>query len=392
MKILIDALTAREGGGVTYLRNAIPELQRHRPDWSYTVILSSQYQQSFIEEIGGALNVLPVDVKASPPLQRFRFLRSRVPQLVREGGYDLFFAVAEASVWKTPCPRVVMVRNPNFFSPLNRVDGPRSKMKLLTYKTLWRPIVGNTLRGAHRAVFVSRAFQEDVMQVVPLDKDKCRVVYHGRNPAFTPAPDGDRDSAGRDFILSVSSLARHKDFGTLLKGFARVVDAGRDLDLVIAGAARDPVVHKELLDECARLKIEARVKFLGSVPAGDLPDLYRRARVFVLPSRLETFGHPLVEAMACGSPVVASSLPVCREICRDAARFFSPGDDAGLAAAVTGILDSRDEQHAMGQAGLERAQAFSWPSTARSMTEIFEEVVRAPAPRFSLGDGSGKRS
>lgn len=382
MKVLIDALTAREGGGVTYLRNAVPALHRQRPDWTYTVILSSQYQQALIDELGGTVHVLPADVKAFPPLERFRFLRAHVPNFVLRDGYDLFFSIAEASAWRTPCPRVVMVANPNFFSPVSRLDGARSKLMLVAYKTLWRPIVRRTLRGADRAVFVSDAFKQDVMRVVPLDTARCRVVHHGRNPAFTPASaDARKEGRGKEFVLSVSSLARHKDFGTLLRGFARIVaGAERDLDLVIAGAARDRVLHRELLDECARLGIEARVRFLGPVAVAELPDLYRRALVFVLPSRLETFGLPLVEAMACGSPVVATALPVCREICGDAARFFPPGDDAALASVVGGLLDSLDDRHAMAEAGLERARAFSWPRTARSMTGIFEEVIRsAPA-------------
>lgn len=383
MKILVDALTAREGGGVTYLRNALPKLQEQEPDWTFTVILSADYQQKFIQELSPDLSMVTPRVKASPPLQRFRFLRKEVPGLIREGSYDLFFSVAEASTWNTPCPRVVMVRNPNFFAPLERVSGLKNKASLLLYKTLWRPIVRGTLKHADRVCFVSNAFQQEVSSVLKLDPTKSSVVYHGLNPAFTTSNSHEQTSAneGRPFILSVSSLAPHKDFITLIRGFARVATEIDELDLLIAGAQRNVAVFQELVDEVERLNIKQRVRFLGPVPSEQLPQLYANAKCFVLTSRLETFGHPLVEAMACGCPVVTTALPVCREICGDAAEYFVVGDAADLSESILSLLRVPEKRQAMRAAGLERSKAFSWSATARSMVEVFRDVAALGADR-----------
>ena len=115
--------------------------------------------------------------------------------------------------------------------------------------------------------------------------------------------------------------------------------------------------------------------FLGSMEYEKLPHLYRNALVFVLPSRLETFGHPLVEAMASGVPIVASDLPICREICQNAALYFDVNDASELAQRIVTLIENPELRQRLREFGLERAKEFSWERTAAQMVEIFEEVI-----------------
>ncbi len=117
-----------------------------------------------------------------------------------------------------------------------------------------------------------------------------------------------------------------------------------------------------------------RVHFVGRLGHERLAAFYRKASVFILPSRLETFGHPLVEAMAS---VVASDIPVCREICRDATRYFPPDDIETMVNQVRTVLREPGVRGALVQKGLERAQDFNWDSTAEQLVQVFEEIAGA---------------
>ena len=118
-----------------------------------------------------------------------------------------------------------------------------------------------------------------------------------------------------------------------------------------------------------------RVHFLGHVRHYDLVHYYRAAGLFVFPSRLETFGHPLVEAMATGTPVIASDLPVCREICKDGALYFEPDDVTLLSEQIRTVLEEPGLRHALKRRGIERSGAFSWDTAAQQMIDIFEQAA-----------------
>ncbi|NNL66145.1 MAG: glycosyltransferase, partial [Myxococcales bacterium] len=123
------------------------------------------------------------------------------------------------------------------------------------------------------------------------------------------------------------------------------------------------------------LGLAARVRFLGPVPYQDILRYYRGAAALVFPSYIETFGHPLLEAMLCGTPVVAADIPSFREIARDIALYFPPDDAAALAAAVQQVLDDPASARTRTAAGQERARDFSWERATDALCKVFHEVV-----------------
>jgi glycosyltransferase involved in cell wall biosynthesis len=280
-----------------------------------------------------------------------------------------------------------MARNPNVFAPLETAAGARHRRFLLGYRLTREPVARAALRRADRVVFVSEAFRAEVGARLGLDPAKTRVVHHGLSGRFAPngtGAEGAGDSGvpdslrGRPYLLSVSTIAPHKNYETVLDAYADVVRRSDRAapDLAIAGGIIDPALHAALVARARSLGIAARVHFLGRVPYDRLPALYQHAAGLVLASRLETFGHPLVEAMASGVPVVTSALPVCREICGDAALYFDPDDAPALAEHLSQVLASAPLRDRLRTAGLARARHFSWDRTARDMIEIFAEVVR----------------
>jgi glycosyltransferase involved in cell wall biosynthesis len=378
MRIFIDATIVREGGHATYIRHILPELLRQSRGHEYHLFLSSLYQGHLIAEVPEEIRVVTARLPETPVV-RWWSLQTLIPQLLRAWACDVFFSVAEISTIYSPCPSVILVRNINFFAPLRTYPRFFQRLRLLACRVTRQPVVSLTLRHADRLIFVSESFLQAVLAQRSLPREKAKVIYHGVNPIFFPAAHGGTGhtlTGGKPYLLSVASLEERKNFETLVRGFARLVRQCRDhtLQLVIAGSTHNTKLHQALLAQTQSLGLADRVHFVGRLAHDSLASLYRQAQVFVLPSRLETFGHPLVEAMVSGVAVVASDLPVCREICQDAARYFPPDDVDMLVNQVSTVLGNLDVRHTMVQRGLQRARAFSWEQTAAQLVEVFEEL------------------
>jgi glycosyltransferase involved in cell wall biosynthesis len=212
--------------------------------------------------------------------------------------------------------------------------------------------VPRAVRRAEHVLAVSERTKRDVVELYGVPPEKVTVTPNAVDPAFTP---GDGHGA---YLLFVGAIQRRKDPLAALAA-ARAVG----LPLVVAGPEKEPDVARELRAGGAELR--------GYVSKDELADLYRGASALVLPSRFEGFGLPAVEAMACGTPVVASPEPALREVAGDAAVYAEDGD---FAAAVRRALEERDRLVA---AGLERAKLYSWPETARRTADVYRAVLAA---------------
>ena len=204
----------------------------------------------------------------------------------------------------------------------------------------------------------SRFTADDVHALLGVAQDRLQVARPGLSRGLSP--DGPRRELGRPYVLSVATLEPRKNLGALLDAHA-LLDGGPAL--AVAGAAgwgEQPALDR------------AEVIRLGFVDDDELGELYRGAAAFVYPSRFEGFGMPIVEAMACGTPVVASSHPSMDEACGDAAVRVDPDDPAAIAAGIRRALDTRDE---LVRKGLEHARGFSWRSVGETFLRGYEEAA-----------------
>lgn len=376
MRILIDALSARIGGGITYIQCILPALLRLGRKHSYAVLLSPRYQQALIDGLPEGIEAIHWDVPAQALARRWWYQQTELPQLLRRGRFDLFFAPGEGSYFRVPTRFVIMARNPSIYAAAGAFSSQR--VRFLLHRLVRQPLVFFSLHKADRVVFVSEAFRNQVMRQMHLTADKTRVVHHGMNPIFwRPFVQSELTlptlNDTQPYLLAVSTINPHKNYETLLRAYAQLpADAPH---LVIAGKPMHQPTYHQLRAIVAKEQIEDRVHFLGGVPYQELPALYQRATAFVFPSRLETFGHPLVEAMASGTPVIASNLPVCKEICRDAALYFAPNDVDVLATGMQQLVLDVDLRNRLVQLGRERAKDFSWDESTRRLVEVFEELA-----------------
>jgi len=233
-------------------------------------------------------------------------------------------------------------------------------------------------RRADAVIAVSRATQRDVVEIYGVPEERIEVIHEGVDPSCVPVDDPAaldlfraRRGLTAPYILSVLSLSPRKNIPGLLRAFARARrTAGLPHLLVVAGksyGAPGP------LRDAEGLGVADRFRFIDYVPAGDLPLLYSAAELFVFPSFDEGFGLPPLEALACGCPVVASRAGALPEVLGDAARYFDPSDEEGMAEAlVWGVREGRSPEARA--RGFRRAREFTWERAARETVRLYERL------------------
>jgi glycosyltransferase involved in cell wall biosynthesis len=219
-------------------------------------------------------------------------------------------------------------------------------------RAIFRIVVPRAVRKARVVFAVSERTRRDLIGLYGTPAEKIVVTPNAVDPAFTPEgePDG--------YLLFVGAVQRRKN---PLAAANAAKDVG--LPLVVVGPEKEPELARELERRGADVR--------GYVEKSELVGLYRRALCVVVPSRFEGFGLPVLEAMACGTPVVAADEPALREVGGDAAIY---ADDAGLAGAVRHALAERE---AWSRAGIERARLFSWDETARRVVDGYRRALAA---------------
>jgi glycosyltransferase involved in cell wall biosynthesis len=241
-----------------------------------------------------------------------------------------------------PCPSVVTVQDLSW----ERDPSVFGFWDLATFKVFVRRAV----RKANRVLAISERTKRDLVELYGTPPDKVAVTPLAPDPAFRPG--GEHDS----FLLFVSAIEPRKQP-------LAAIDAANELGrtLVVVGPRKDA----DLADELARRGADVR----GYVPQDELVRLYQRAACLVFPSRYEGFGLPVVEAMACGTPVVAAPEPALQEVAGDAAIFT---DDL-----VEGVQRALAERDRLSAAGLERAKLYSWRETARITADVYRSALGA---------------
>lgn len=244
---------------------------------------------------------------------------------------------------------------------------------------LHRVYVPALLGHVDAVITLSESAKQGLMQHLRLEPDRIRVVPLAADPTFRPASVDHMESVltrhqlERGFVLYVGALEPRKNLPTLLRAFARLRRELPDVTLVIVGAPRWKFsAIPRVLDQ---LNLRQAVRFAGYVADADLPALYSAASVFCFPSLAEGFGLPVVEAMACGTPVVCSNASALPELAGEAALLVEPTDPDAIASALTRVLRQPDLAGELRERGLARAARFSWERTASETLDVYRSVL-----------------
>lgn len=306
------------------------------------------------------------------PLFKRRFWEQAVPLVA--GRHDLLHFPYDAAIaWKR-ARSVVTVHDvkPLIFEELRSRRNLSSRLSQMLVRDKWAKI--------DHVITDSACSRRDLIERAGVPDRRITVVYPGIDMTVFRPPDA-ADVAGaelstRPYVLCVSGSDPTKNLETLIDAFAALPSAVRGVhDLVLAGDLRR---REDLRARVVERGVAGQTYFAGLVSDERLVELYQRASLFVFPSRYEGFGLPVLEAMACGCPVVCSNAASLPEVAGDAALLVDPLDTEGFTRGMLTMLSDREAAHKFRQRGLARSVRFSWQETARGTVEVYRRVCSLP--------------
>jgi len=383
--LFVNALAASAGGGLTYVRNIVPHMSA-RSDVRATLLVGAELR----EELKPTSNV---DVISEPSrlgvVGRYWFEQRSVASLVRSSGANVLLSACNFALHLSPVPQILLSRNAlyicdDFYNDLRRRRAYR--LWLDTRVKAW--LARRSVETADVTVAPSRAFAEELRQWTGKN---VVAIHHGfDSTAFLADSGAPRSSAGDKLgsahrgarLLFVSHYNYYRNFETLIRAIGRAVrkPGGQQLQLVLTCKLRSEEnpgsYHAEGAARLvAELGLAANIVELGSVPYSQLHHVYRSCDIYVTPAYCESFAHPLVEAMSCGLPIIASDLPVHREICEQAAVYFQRFSDEELFEWILQLVESPELRNKLGSMGRARAAAFSWRQHVDQIVTLAEGLV-----------------
>lgn len=363
VRLLFNGLHSKSGGGLTYLHNILPIMAQ---DGGIKVHLCVHEDQRDLLPV----NMNNITVHYLKFKQGFWNLQLReqtdIPRLAKKIGADVTFSPANYGPLWAP-KTVILLRN-----ALNVAFVERRLTKL----GYWALVYLGTflsLMMSRRAIAVSEYARRAASGgLLGFFGNRFTVIPHGVSNIFLPPNKGVRRE---NFLLAVSDLYVQKNFKNLISAMACLVSDHPGLTLKIAGWPIDEEYFLELKQAVAEQNLERKVEFLGGLPPENIADLYRRCCIFVFPSTVETFGNPLVEAMASGAPIASSNTAAMPEVVGDAAEFFDPRDVSSIAAAIDRLLKDSTLREILSRRALKRTKKFSWQRTAKQTLAMIKEAA-----------------
>jgi len=385
MHLFINALAASAGGGLTYIRNVVPHLAR-RDGLSATVLLDAR----FARELQTSANVtfLERDISSSVAV-RFYDEQRAVPRLVRQCGADVLLCTGNFALLNSPVPQILLSRNALYTSRDFYADlRSRGDYRLWFDTAVKGAFARWSIQLADTTVAPSEAFAEELRSWTG---KPTIAIHHGFDRSEfvrdqSPLPEDIREKldSARDALrlLFVSHYNYYRNFETLIRALPLIQQLLGSRKVVLfltcklADGANPGAYRAGSAAALVReLRLSSNVVELGAVPYGLLRHLYRAAHIYVSPAYAESFAHPLVEAMSSALPVVASNLPVHREICGPAALYFDRFSPQELAERVAQIALSADLAQKLSQAGIDQSSAFSWKGHVDRIVTLAENLI-----------------
>ncbi len=370
MRIAINALACRGSltGTGRYIRNLVSWLAKVDAKNQYILYVARDDMSRF-SGLGDNFQLVPT-VAVRPV--RILWEQTELPRDLKRRGVDVFHGPAFIVPLSRTCRQVVTIHDMTFFL--------LPQCHLFTKKHYFQRLIPQCVKRANQVIAVSESTKKDILKILGSEySKKIKVIYHGKEERFCPDTAGAASYdlrtkygfSGR-IILFVGLIEPRKNLERLIRAYAKLRSFHQTSCLVIAGS--QGWGHDAVLRAASESGVRDRIFFPGYIPERELPSLYNLADVFVYPSLYEGFGLPVLEAMACGAPIVASGVSSMPEISGDAALLIDPLDVDSIAQGIERVLMDRERRERMKEEGPKRSQAFTWERTARETLATYEEA------------------
>lgn len=374
--IAIDYTPAYEqGGGIGRLvRDLVAALAQQGHDTDYRLFIS-----------GAQLNDLP-----EPPYSNFTWKPTRIsptwlarlwhranlpiPVEIFTGSVDLYHATDFVLPPTRKHTRTVVTVHDLSFVRVPETASPNLKAYL-------DRVVPQSVQRADHVIADSQATKDDLIDLYNLSPDKISVLLSGIQSHFHPVDDPQKIQAvrnkynlgNRPYIFSIGTVQPRKNYGRVIEALATLREQGYDISFVVAGGKG--WLEETIYDTLKSTQMEPYVHFIGFADDADLPALYSGAACVAFPSLYEGFGFPVLESMACGTPVVTSNISSLPEVAGDAALMVNPLETGDITAALKKLLDDSTLRGNLRQRGFKQSRQFTWDSAAKQLQNIYNQVL-----------------
>ncbi|HWJ12313.1 MAG TPA: glycosyltransferase family 1 protein [Gemmatimonadaceae bacterium] len=357
--IVVDARLIASSGIGTYLRNTLSRIIQARPTWHFTLLGDRERLADVVSSDNSEIRV------ADSPVYSLREQLTFARLDLRRA--DLFWA-PHYNVPLAPTRRLVVTVHDVMHLTLPEY---RNHWLRRQYATTMYTVVR---RRGSAVICVSDFTRRELERVVGAGP-ATHVVHNGVHPSwFDVSRRADTSAPARPYIVFVGLAKPHKNLVGLLQAFAMIRERVSH-DLVIVGSQRGALRTSDRRIDAAAAALNGRVRFAEHLELSSLQQCVAGAEVLVQPSLCEGFGLPPLEAMAAGTPCLASRIEPLVEVCGDAAAYCDPRDPADIARRLLELLENRQARQELSSRGRERARAFSWDRSATETLAVFEQVL-----------------
>jgi glycosyltransferase involved in cell wall biosynthesis len=363
----------RNAGVSQYIYQVLRHLQATPPVERITAFVGPAARpESLVLRAGVALHttVLPTE----RPAVRILWEQLLQPPLLATRGIDLLHSPVNVLPLLLPVPAVLTIHDLSFL----RFPGTFSRAK----RRYQAALTSFSARRARLVLTDSEHTRRDVIALLGVSPARVRTVYPGVTELYRPKPPEAvqqfrrRHGLPERFFVHVGTLQPRKNLERLISAFARFKRAsGQTHALMLVGGKG--WLYEGLLQHARQENVEGSVHFVGFAPPDEAPLWYAAAEVMVFPSLYEGFGFPIVEAMACGTPVLSSTASCLPEAAGDAAELFDPFDVEALALAMGRLADNPDYRLELRRRGYAQAARFTWERTAQAVLTAYADAGRA---------------
>ena len=350
-------------------QNLISELMKCDRQFQFTLYSHDDYFKAQYPD-----RVIPVTPTVSPDrgfsghIKRLLWYQTALNQQLKSQSADLFFSSVYEGMFFPSVPQIVTVHD---LIPLKYPELSPKWKYYYQYALPW------LLKKSRQIISVSKSTKQDIVNNYELDPETIEVVYNGYDRSlFYPQSDPKiltKYSLDK-YLLYVGDLRFYKNLIRCLEAFDRL--PLKDYQFAIAGK-QDDFFYPQIERQIQRLSARERIIFLDYVPTADLRMLYSMARSLVFASLYEGFGLPVLEAMACGCPVIASNSTSIPEVGGDSVLYVDPHSVENIAQTMYRVLTDAELRTSLSHRGLERAKLFSWDKTTQDICQIFEDCLIA---------------
>ena len=367
----IHVVPGKSGSHEPYMINFIHALAGLKTQHKFTLFVTPANQNLF-ESARGEMDFVVYPKMAGRVLPRILFEQLRLPIDAYRRKIDVMhYPGTAASLFIRPSD-VVTVHH----------DSVTQRVSMTAMHNLYYDIVFRIIRRAGKLITPSRVYADQLVHYFRFAPEQMCPIHHGVNPAFREVSFVDlvniqkKYGIEKDAILTVTNTLPHKNISNLLQAYEILLSKyGLNNQLVMVG-----YVDEDILDTLIKRiasdpeKMRSRIKVISFMPHEQLPPIYFASSYFVFYSLTETFGMPIVEALASGLPVVASDIPVHREILSDGGELVSPEKPESLASKLYMIITDMSIRERMKKTAIARSHSFSWEQTALQTVQVYENA------------------